>query len=175
MFRILPERPDDTYEVEYLFDLAFAPGRTALSSYRLRDGIEPLADLSSIARDEYDTLAGAIRYWPIRIGDKGLPALLLGPIAVHPTHQGEGLGALLIAESLDIATRQGWERVVLIGDQPYYGRFGFSKAALEVPPPTNPDRILARALVPGGMDGVSGIVRKWQRSETDLTEEPRVR
>jgi len=161
MFRILPETPEDDYEVEYLYDLAFAPGRTALSSYRLRDGIPPVAGLSCVARDEYDVLAGAIRYWPIRIGEAGSPALLLGPIAVHPTRQGEGLGGLLIGESLDLAHKSGWERVILVGDLPYYGRFGFERVPVEMPPPTNQDRVLGRAMHNGGLLGVSGKVRRW--------------
>ena len=129
MFRIRRETPHDSAEVEYLFDLAFAPGRTALSSYRLRDGVEPVAGLSLVARDDYDSLAGAIRYWPVRIGAAGAPALLLGPVAVHPTRQGEGLGALLIADSLERAAELGWTRAVLVGDEPYYRRFGFSRVA----------------------------------------------
>ncbi len=164
MFRIRRETPHDSAEVEYLFDLAFAPGRTALSSYRLRDGVEPVAGLSLVARDEYDSLAGAIRYWPVRIGAAGAPALLLGPVAVHPTRQGEGLGALLIADSLERAAELGWTRAVLVGDEPYYRRFGFSRVAgqgLDYPPPTNPDRLLARALTPGAFDGVGGMVRRW--------------
>ncbi|MEM6467148.1 MAG: GNAT family N-acetyltransferase, partial [Pseudomonadota bacterium] len=68
MFRLLPETENDSDEVEWLFDTAFAPGRTALSSYRLRDGIAPVAKLSRIARDEFDVIGGAVRYWPIRIG-----------------------------------------------------------------------------------------------------------
>ena len=160
MFRILPETPDDAYEVEYLYDLAFAPGRTALSSYRLRDDVPPVAGLSCVARDEYDVLAGAIRYWPIRVD--GVPALLLGPIAVHPTRQGEGLGALLIGDSLDLAAGSGWERVLLVGDAPYYGRFGFTKVPVVMPPPTNPDRVLGRALVPGGLDGLAGAAMRWE-------------
>ncbi len=168
MFRIHRENPEDLYEVEYLYDLCFAPGRTALSSYRLRDGVEPVAALSLVARDEYDQIAGAIRYWPIRIGEAGHAALLLGPVAVHPTRQGEGLGALLIQESLERAAEAGWTRVVLVGDEPYYRRFGFTRAlgrALDYPPPTNPDRLLARALEDGAFDGVTGMVRRW--SETD--------
>jgi predicted N-acetyltransferase YhbS len=164
MFRITPERPQDGYEVEYLYDLCFAPGRTALSSYRLRDGVDPVAGLSLIARDEYDALSGAIRYWPIRIGAGGHAALLLGPVAVHPTRQGEGLGGLLIGHSLDLAREAGWIRIVLVGDAPYYRRFGFTRdpaRALDYPPPTNPDRLLARELVPGAFDGVSGMVRRW--------------
>ena len=129
MFRILRETPDDSAEVEFLYDLAFAPGRTALSSYRLRDGVDPVAELSLVARDEYDALAGAIRYWPVRVGAAGPPALLLGPVAVHPTRQGEGLGALLIGESLHRAAERGWTRVILVGDEPYYRRFGFTRDA----------------------------------------------
>jgi predicted N-acetyltransferase YhbS len=163
MFRILRETPDDSAEVEYLLDLAFAPGRTALSSYRLREG-GPVPGLSLIARDDYDALAAAIRYWPVRVGEAGAPALLLGPVAVHPTRQGEGLGGLLIAETLHRAAARGWTRVILVGDEPYYRRFGFTREAakgLEYPPPTNPDRLLARALVPGAFDGVAGMVRRW--------------
>jgi predicted N-acetyltransferase YhbS len=170
MFRILCESPRDWDEVEALLDLAFAPGRTALSSYRLRDGVPPIAELSLVVRDDYDAVAGAIRYWPVRVGAAGHAALLLGPIAIHPTRQGEGLGALLITESLDRANRLGWHRIILVGDEPYYRRFGFTRAAalnLDYPPPTNPDRLLARALVPGAFDGVSGMVRRWTDEADD--------
>ncbi|MCP5075199.1 MAG: N-acetyltransferase [Rhodobacteraceae bacterium] len=163
MFRLAPETWDDSDEVEYLYDLAFAPGREALSSYRLRDGVAPVAALSLVARDEYDVLAGAIRYWPVKIGTEGAAALLLGPVAVHPTYQGEGVGGLLIRESLDIAQKLDWKRVILIGDEPYYSRFGFQRAAtLEFPPPTNPDRLLALELQVGSLDQPWGMVRQWE-------------
>ena len=85
--------------------------------------------------------------------------MLLGPIAVHPTRQGEGLGALLINESLAEARRLGWERVLLVGDAPYYARFGFDKLEhVVMPPPTNPDRVLGLALKKGAWDGVAGRV-----------------
>ena len=165
MFRICPETPEDRAEVEYLYDLAFAPGRGALSSYRLRDGVDPVAALCLVARDESDVVAGAIRYWPVRIGAAGDAALLLGPVAVHPTRQGEGLGAALISDSLHRAAALGWTRAILVGDAPYYSRFGFTRDAarsLQYPPPTNPDRLLARALVPGAFAEVAGMVRSWR-------------
>lgn len=161
---MLRERPEDGPEVEWLLDLAFAPGRTALSSYRLRQGVAPVAELCTVVRDEYDVLAGCIRYWPVRIGPAGAPALLLGPVAVHPTRQGEGIGALLMRETLAGAAALGWARVVLVGDLPYYSRFGFSRDAarnLKFPPPYNPDRLLARALVPGAFDDCCGMIRPW--------------
>ena len=165
-FRLLRERPEDGPEVEWLLDLAFAPGRTALSSYRLRQGVAPVAELCTVVRDEYDALAGCIRFWPVRIGGAGAPALLLGPVAVHPTRQGEGIGALLMRETLADAAALGWTRVVLIGDQPYYARFGFSREAarkLKFPLPYNPDRLLGKALAAGAFDDCCGMVRPWTR------------
>lgn len=158
--RLRQERPEDWWEVEALFDLCFAPGRSALSSYRLRDGVEPVAALCLVARDPDGVLAAAIRHWPVRVGAQ--PALLLGPVAVHPTHQGEGLGAALIRESGARATPD-WSRVLLVGDLPYYSRFGFSRLTeVRMPPPTNPDRVLGLALAPGAWDGVAGDVEPWQ-------------
>ena len=163
MYRLLPERDADRAEVEWLLDLAFAPGRTALSSYQLRDGVDPVWSLCTVARDEYDIVAGCIRYWPVQIGPVGDPALLLGPVAVHPTRQGEGLGALLIAQTLDIARDQGWTRVLLVGDAPYYGRFGFSRdiaRGLDFPKPYNPDRLLGKELTPNSFADCLGLVQK---------------
>lgn len=159
MYRLEQERDADWWEVEALYDLCFAPGRTALSSYRLRDGVPTVADLCALLRDADGTLAAAIRYWPVKIADK--PVLLLGPVAVHPTRQGEGLGALLITETLAEARKLGWERVMLVGDAPYYRRFGFRKLErVEMPPPTNPERVLGMPLVTGAWDDVEGAVTK---------------
>lgn len=159
MYRLEEETEADWWEVEALYDLCFAPGRSALSSYRLRDGVGKVAELCLTLRDGDGTLAAVIRYWPVRVA--GRPVLLLGPVAVHPTRQGEGLGGLLIHESLAEAARLGWERVLLVGDAPYYRRFGFRKIdEVVMPPPTNPDRVLATALRPGAWDGVKGPVEK---------------
>jgi predicted N-acetyltransferase YhbS len=159
LIRLEEETEADWWEVEALYDLCFAPGREALSSYRLRDGVEKVTDLCLVARDDEGMLAAAIRHWPVRVD--GWTALLLGPVAVHPTHQGEGLAALLIRESLILARRLGWERVMLVGDVPYYARFGFRRLqGVEMPPPTNPDRVLGLDLAPGAWEGVTGRVEK---------------
>ncbi len=156
MYRLDQETDRDWWEVEALFDLCFAPGREALSSYRLRDGTPPMRTYCLVARDPEGILAAAIRYWPVRVGSQA--ALLLGPVAVHPTRQGEGLGGLLIADSLARTQADGWTRVLLVGDAPYYSRFGFSRLdGVEMPPPTNPDRVLGT----GDWQGVSGVVRCW--------------
>lgn len=161
MFDLTAETPNDWWEVEALYDLCFAPGREALSSYRLRDGVAPVGPLCLCARDGAGILAGAIRFWPVQVSGKA--ALLLGPIAVHPTHQGEGLGALLIQDGLERAAALGWKRVILVGDAPYYGRFGFARLnGVKMPPPTNPERVLGVALVPDAWAGVQGRVARAQ-------------
>lgn len=160
MYRLEEETDADWWEVEALYDLCFAPGRTALSSYRLRDGVPPVRELCLVLRDGEGTLAAVIRYWPVLVG--GRRVLLLGPVAVHPTRQGEGLGGLLIHESLAEARKLGWERVLLVGDAPYYSRFDFWKIdGVEMPPPTNPDRVLALELQPGAWEGVRGKVTRF--------------
>lgn len=162
----MTETPDDHWEIEALLDTAFAPGRTGLSSYRLREGVDPVPELCLTARDddEIAALAGTIRFWPVQIGENATPSLLLGPVAAHPTRQGEGIGAMLILEGLERAVDAGWQRCILIGDEPYYTRFGFKRALakqIAFPPPTNPNRILANELVPGSMDKVTGDVKPY--------------
>lgn len=157
MYHISLETAEDFWEVEYLYDTCFAPGRELLSSYRLREGVGRVEELCLIVRDELGVLSAAIRFWPVCVNGKRV--LLLGPIAVHPTRQGEGLGGLLMFESLAEAARFGWTRVLLVGDEPYYARFGFHKISdVHMPPPTNPDRILALELLDGAWDGVRGDV-----------------
>lgn len=166
MYELCPETNIDTPEVESLLDLCFAPGRTALSSYRLRDGVAPVRDLCLVLRGNAGLLVAAIRYWPVCVGGKA--ALLLGPVAVHPTAQGEGLGGYLIRESLGRAAALGWGRVMLVGDAPYYSRFGFARLdGVEMPPPTNPERVLGLELEAGAWVGVRG------RVERALSEAPR--
>lgn len=159
VFTLAQEMPQDWWEVEALYDLCFAPGRTLLSSYRLRDEVPPVAGLCRVARDQYGILGGAIRCWPVMVGLH--EALLLGPVAVHPTAQGEGLGGALVRDTVARATEQDYERILLVGDAPYYARFGFERLeGVEMPPPTNPDRVLGVALVEGAWDGVRGTVTR---------------
>ena len=165
MYALRPERAVDHPEVEALLDLCFAPGRTALSSYRLRDGVAPVPGLCLVLRDSFDVMVGAIRFWPVHVADEDV--LLLGPVAVHPTAQGEGLGGLLIREGLERADMQGWLRVMLVGDAPYYARFGFAvlpPGQLVLPGPADPARFLALELVEGVLKQRSGAVTSMRFS-----------
>lgn len=109
-------------------------------------------------QDDDGELGAAIRFWPVRVGQA--PVLLLGPIAVHPTRQGEGLGAYLIGDSLQRARALGWTRVLLMGDASYYHRQGFSLlSGVVMPPPANPARVLGLELAENAWRGVTGTVK----------------
>lgn len=157
--------------IEALLDTAFGVERHTKTAYRLRDGVDPIQDLCLVAldHDEHgnETLEGTIRYWPVVIGN-GTPALLLGPIAVSERWQGGGLGSKLIRMSLNKAAAAGHRIVLLVGDAPYYARFGFSRQltlALQLPGPVDLDRFLGLELVPGAMDGVAGMVGRGPVSD----------
>ncbi|MFL2811313.1 MAG: GNAT family N-acetyltransferase [Paracoccaceae bacterium] len=154
------EQLTDYWEVENLYDVCFTYTRLSLSSYRLRKNAKPISDLCFVARDETKNLIAAIRYWPIKIGNH--PSLLLGPIAVHPTRQGEGHARYIINHSLKEAELLGWEVVILIGDLSYYQQFNFNIAKnLNFPQPTNKKRILIKSLNRFNTDGLKGTVNKY--------------
>ena len=164
MIKIFQEVESDIDEIEVLLDLTFGAGRNALHSYRYRDGVNSIPELCFILRDEFDILVGIIRFWPILIGARRLPGLLLGPLGIHPTKQGEGLGELLIRKGIRRAIKIGWSRVVLVGDEAYYGRFGFSKTVIRnvyFNDNLSSERLLGQELKTGSMINVNGPLFKF--------------
>lgn len=162
MWNIRPERESDAEAIETLTVLCFGAGRFAKSAYRLREGVAPVAGLGFVATaDSDDALLGSVRFWPIRIG--GQPALLLGPLAVLPPLRGKGIGIQLMQTGLDAARAQGFETVILVGDEPYYAKVGFSRlplGRLKMPGPVDPARLLGLSLKPGAMLTLSGAVER---------------
>lgn len=156
------ERADDDRAIEALIALSFGPDRFAKTVYRFREGVPHLSDLAFVVRNNSDGLAGSLRFWPILIGDDW-PAILLGPLAVDPALRGQGVGKALMRHGLEEAARLGHRICVLVGDRPYYESFGFHSApaqGLALPGWVDPERFLVRALVPGALDGVSGLIKK---------------
>ena len=130
-------------------------------SYRLREGSAPISGLSLLVREEGVGLVGAISFWPLLIGPGLDPALLLGPLAVHPARQRRGIGLALMQEGLERARNKGHELVLLIGDAPYYARAGFKQvpeAQLDMPGVYDPKRLLYLDLKPGALAGAKGLV-----------------
>ena len=162
---IRAERPEDAPLVEALNEAAFGPGRFAKSAYRLREGVSQVDELAFVAVEER-TLKGSVRFWPVMIG--GHRALMLGPLAVTATERGRGIGVALMERALDAARRLGHDVVILVGDEPYYARVGFSKlppGRIRFPGPVDPARILGLSLKPGATLNLAGEVRRARFDE----------
>jgi predicted N-acetyltransferase YhbS len=160
MITIRKERPPDAAAREALLDEAFGARRLRKSSQRLRDGRRPADDLAFVAT-EGKRIVGTARLWNIVCGT-GQSALLLGPVAVANDCRNRGIGSALVRHALAAARRRDHRAVVLVGDAPYYGRFGFSAeqtAALRMPGPFERHRLLALELVPGALKGARGLLR----------------
>ena len=121
---ILPETTDDAVAIERLHERTFGPGRLAKSAYRLREGHDHSLDLSFTARIG-TLLVGSVRLSTIRVGDTA--ALLLGPLTVEPPFRQHGIGKALIERALAEAKARGHRLVILVGDEPYYGKLGFKR------------------------------------------------
>jgi predicted N-acetyltransferase YhbS len=159
-WKIRPERPEDAPLVEALNEAAFGPGRFAKSAYRLREGVSQVAELSFVAV-EGRQFRGSVRFWPVVIGAHD--ALMLGPLAVQSDQRGRGIGVGLMEHAIGEARTRGYEVVILVGDEPYYARVGFSKlppGRIRFPGPVDPTRILGLSLKSGELLNLTGEVRR---------------
>src|ERR1700761_2458149 len=156
---ILPETTNDAQAIERLHERTFGPGRFVLSSYRLREQVDHLLDLSFTARIG-TLLVGSVRQLPILVGNT--KALLLGPLTVEPPFRSRGVGRLLLERALAEARAREHRLVFLVGDEAYYGRVGFRtipKGSATMPGPVDYKSILVAELVDGAFADVSGAIR----------------
>ncbi len=158
MVDIACQTPADGPAIEDLLDRAFGPDRLARPSYRLREGVRPLADFGFVARDG-DKLVGTLRFWPIAIGGAAC-ALLLGPLAVDEAYRRRAIASSLINRGLEGA---GPRKVIAVGDLNLFGRFGFTAATplgLVMPGLADADRLLVRGALAGVAGGLARALDK---------------
>ena len=157
-FVIRAERASDVAARETLLDACFGENRHTRTCQRLRDGRAPAEGLAlSVVRQ--GRLVGTVRLWHVSAG--GVPALVLGPLAVDASCRELGLGAALMNHALAAAKARGHGAVILLGDAPYYARFGFSAlktGELSLPGPFERDRLLGLELREGALDGAWGMI-----------------
>src|SRR3982751_3887408 len=97
MQAIVPLRGCDPQDIETLLDDAFGVDRHNRTAYRLREGMAFVDHLSfGIVEDE--ELVGCIQCWPVALDST--PLVLVGPVAVSPGRQNQGLGHVLMNEML---------------------------------------------------------------------------
>ena len=157
-FAIRAERASDVAAREALLDACFGDNRHARTCQRLRDGRAPAEGLAfSVVRQ--GRLVGTVRLWHVSAGGK--PALVLGPLAVDASCRDLGVGAALMNHALAAAKARGHGAVILLGDAPYYARFGFSAlktGGLSLPGPFERDRLLGLELRDGALDDARGVI-----------------
>lgn len=159
------QKMQDLEAVEHLLDVSFGPDRHQKTAYRLRDNVDPIPELSFVARLS-GKLVGTLRFWPIVVksdtdGKAGKRALLLGPIAVEPSLKGRGIGIGLMNHGLARARQLGHKIVILVGDPDYYKKVGFSQiepGRITMPGPVDTHRLLALELEDGALANVSGRI-----------------
>ncbi len=160
VIKFFPLTPADEAQIEKLDERAFGPGRFARTAYRLREGVPADLSLSFVARVG-TLLVGANRMTPILVDST--PAMLLGPLTVEPAFRSQGVGETLVKHSLDAARTAGHGLVLLVGDEDYYSRLGFSpvpRGKIVMPGPVDPDRLLCCELRPGALAAASGKMRR---------------
>jgi predicted N-acetyltransferase YhbS len=162
-FAIRAERASDVAAREALLDACFGASRHTRTCQRLRDGRAPGQGLA-LSAVRQGRLVGTVRLWHVSAG--GIPALMLGPLAVEESSRQLGVGAALMDHALAAAKARGHRAVILLGDAPYYTRFGFSAAKtgqMSLPGPFERDRLLGLELREGALDGVWGMIAPTSR------------
>jgi predicted N-acetyltransferase YhbS len=174
MMMIREEHASDRAAREDLLDCAFGPERHEKTCERLREGREAAQGLSFVA-EMSGAIVGTVRLWNVRAGE--IDALLLGPLAVASEHRSRGIGARLIRAALNRAASLGHKAMILVGDAPYYERFGFSAslvAGLDMPGPVDRARFLGLELVNGSLAGARGLVTAVEIADLLLSREVKV-
>ena len=166
---ISAETAADIAAREALLDRAMGPKRRRKTSEKLRRGRKPSEGLAFVARDSAGSVLGTVRLWDVTAGEGGVPALLLGPLAVDPSMKGTGIGSTLVRHAIVEAARLGHSAILLMGDAPYYSRFGFSAertGALAMPGPYERHRFLALEIMEGALAGAKGVLTATGRRVT---------
>lgn len=163
---LIPLEAVDPALVEEVLDVAFGSDRRGRTAYAIRKGTEWLPALSFAALDEQQLLAGTIQAWPVALtGTKGRahPLVMVGPVAILPPLQGAGYGRMLMAAQASALDPAAPLPQVLIGDAPYYGRFGFTEAprGWHCPGPWDPARLLVRGADPAVLPQ-EGMLGPWR-------------
>lgn len=160
MVKITAETAADAPAREALLHASFGPGRFRKTAETLRRGLAPAEGLAFAAADTAGRLIGTLRFWNILAGTAG-EALLLGPIAIEPASRCQGLGSSLILHGIEAARQYGHRSILLVGDEPYYRRFGFTTGPVEnlhLPGPVERARFLGLELKPNALAGAQGLV-----------------
>lgn len=180
MATLIPLSAVEPAMIEQLLDRTFGEDRHARTAYRMRAGTNWLEALSFAALDDAEMLVGTIQLWPLALTDpdgRDFPLLMVGPVAVLPEHQGQGYGKAMMAASLGAVAETSGDAPplpqLLIGDEDYYGRWGFTAAHTDgwlTPGPNDPARLLVRCDNPAILPAKGNLGPWGSRESADLAK-----
>jgi len=165
----LAETAAHDHEIEDINAEAFGPGRFARAAYKIREGGPHERPLSFVATHDGRVIA-TVRLTRIAVGEGR--SLLLGPLAVRPSHKDLGIGRGLVRIAIEAAREAGWASVILVGDEPYYGPLGFRQVPIgriTMPRPVDYRRLLIHEIDAGALETLTGEMR-----HADLVSEPSI-
>ncbi|MEE8257558.1 MAG: N-acetyltransferase [Acidobacteriota bacterium] len=171
MTRVRAETAKDYAAVQEVNKLAFGGEGESRLVEALRKSPRFRPQLSLVALRDQE-IVGYILFSPAVIegaiekeqeaGENDVPVLVLGPMAVLPEYQRQGIGSQLVRHGLVECKRLGFGIVILVGHPGFYPRFGFMPArakGLECIYKVSNEAFMVAELVPGALKGVRGMVR----------------
>ncbi len=162
-YAITLQAPEDEQHIDPLLDLAFGQSRISRPSYMLRAGVAPIEDLCFSVKSSNGEFLATLRFWPVSIGDE--KATLLGPLAVQPSLQGQGIGKALVSHGLARAKKLGYRLCFVVGEQFYYGPYGFKLGhplGYDMPVPVSADKFQVIALQDDEFSNLpKGVMQPW--------------
>ena len=130
------ETPDDHDTIRHIVDAAFGDTITSAIVDGIRASDRFVTELSLVAVSEGQALGHVISsYVDLVPGTRRV--LQVGPLAVVPSHQRQGVGTALMEETIRVADERNEPVLLIEGNPAYYGRFGFTRAdehGIEPPP-----------------------------------------
>lgn len=123
---VRPEQPGDVAAIHRVNAIAFGRDSEAELVDRLR-GVPNTLSLVAVVNEG---IVGHLFFSPVTVEAAATEGWLgLGPVAVLPPYQGQGIGSALIRQGLETCRATGGQAVVVLGDPQFYARFGFVPAA----------------------------------------------
>lgn len=123
--------PSDESALTALYAAAFPDEDLTLLVTRLMAEVRDIISLAAVIGEEH---AGHILFTPCAVEGTDRRGALLGPLAVAPSRQRQGLGRMLIREGFARLGRTDLRQVLVLGDPAFYGRFGFRPEKRVLPP-----------------------------------------
>lgn len=161
MPHIRPEQPTDFTAIHHVVAQAFQQAFGSTAEADLVDKLRANGKaIASLVAEEQAQIVGHILFTEVTLGDATI--IGLAPVAVLPSHQKQGIGALLINAGIDACRNADYTAMVVLGHPDYYPRFGFvpaSRFGIKSEYDVSDDKFMALELQPGALANCAGVAK----------------